>query len=74
MIAGTTYLGSNEKAVRELGFSARSLREGMDQTLEHELRALARLIQADHANLALHHALRVRMSAIIRVASSLLRP
>ena len=43
VIAGTTYLGSNEKAVRELGFSARSLREGMDQTLEHELRALARL-------------------------------
>jgi nucleoside-diphosphate-sugar epimerase len=43
VVAGTTYLGSNEKAVRELGFSARSLREGMDQTLEHELRALARL-------------------------------
>jgi hypothetical protein len=43
VIAGTTYLGSNEKAVRALGFSARSLREGMDQTLEHELRALARL-------------------------------
>jgi hypothetical protein len=29
--------------VRELGFTARPLREGMDQTLEHELRALARL-------------------------------
>jgi nucleoside-diphosphate-sugar epimerase len=43
VVAGTTYLGSNEKAVRELGFSARPLREGMDQTLEHELRALARL-------------------------------
>ena len=41
-IAGTTYLGSNEKAVRELGFSARSLREGMEQTLEYELRELAR--------------------------------
>lgn len=43
VIAGTTYLGSNEKAVRELGFTARPLREGMDQTLEHELRVLARL-------------------------------
>jgi nucleoside-diphosphate-sugar epimerase len=41
-IAGTTYLGSNEKAVRELGFSARSLREGMEQTLEYELRELGR--------------------------------
>ena len=42
VIAGTTYLGSNEKAMRELGFTARSLAEGMDQTLEHELRALQR--------------------------------
>ena len=43
VIAGTSYLGSNEKARRELGFTARSLAEGMDQTLEHELRALQRL-------------------------------
>ena len=43
VIAGTTYLGSNEKAVRDLGFVARPLREGMDQTLEHELRVLAKL-------------------------------
>jgi hypothetical protein len=43
VMAGTTYLGSNEKAVRELGFTARPLAEGMDQTLEHELRALQRL-------------------------------
>jgi nucleoside-diphosphate-sugar epimerase len=43
VIAGTSYLGSNEKAMRELGFTARSLAEGMDQTLEHELRALQRL-------------------------------
>jgi nucleoside-diphosphate-sugar epimerase len=42
VIAGTTYLGSNEKAVRELGFAARSLREGIEQTLEYELRELAR--------------------------------
>ena len=42
VLAGTTYFGSNEKAVRELGFSARPLEEGMAQTLEHELRALGR--------------------------------
>jgi nucleoside-diphosphate-sugar epimerase len=42
VIAGTTYLGSNAKAVRELGFTVRSLAEGMDQTLEHELRTLQR--------------------------------
>jgi hypothetical protein len=42
VIAGTTYLGSNEKAVRELDFAARPLREGMEQTLEYELRELAR--------------------------------
>jgi nucleoside-diphosphate-sugar epimerase len=42
VLAGTTYLGSNEKAVRELGFDARPLEEGMAQTLEHELRLLGR--------------------------------
>jgi nucleoside-diphosphate-sugar epimerase len=42
VLAGTTYLGSNEKAVRELGFSARPIEEGMAQTLEHELRLLGR--------------------------------
>ena len=42
VLAGTTYFGSNEKAVRQLGFSARPLAEGMAQTLEHELRALGR--------------------------------
>jgi nucleoside-diphosphate-sugar epimerase len=42
VLAGTTYLGSNEKAVRELGFHARPLEEGMAQTLEHELRVLGR--------------------------------
>ncbi len=43
VLAGTTYLGASDKAVRELGFKARPLAEGMDQTLEHELRALQRL-------------------------------
>ena len=42
VLAGTTYLGSNAKAVRELGFEARPLEEGMAQTLEHELRQLGR--------------------------------
>jgi nucleoside-diphosphate-sugar epimerase len=42
VVAGTTYFGSNEKAIRELGFSPRPLEEGMAQTLEHELRLLGR--------------------------------
>ena len=42
VLAGTTYLGSNDKAVRELGFVARPLVEGMTQTIEHELRMLSR--------------------------------
>ena len=42
VLAGTTYFGSNEKAVREIGFTARPLEEGMAQTIEHELRALGR--------------------------------
>jgi nucleoside-diphosphate-sugar epimerase len=42
VLAGTTYFGSNEKAVRELGFTARPLDEGLAQTLEHELRLLGR--------------------------------
>src|SRR6187431_3509563 len=42
VVAGTTYFGSNEKAVRELGFTARSLEEGMGQALEYELRLLGR--------------------------------
>jgi nucleoside-diphosphate-sugar epimerase len=42
VLAGTSYLGSSEKATRELGFTARPLEEGLAQTLEHELRALGR--------------------------------
>jgi len=42
VIAGTTYFGSNEKAVRDIGFRARPIEEGMAQTIEHELRALGR--------------------------------
>jgi nucleoside-diphosphate-sugar epimerase len=42
VLAGTTYFGSSEKATKELGFSPRSLAEGLAQTLEHELRTLGR--------------------------------
>jgi nucleoside-diphosphate-sugar epimerase len=36
--AGTTYLGENSKARRELGYAPRSLEEGMRQTIEEYLR------------------------------------
>ena len=39
-LAGTTYLGSNAKAKRELGFTARPLEEGLRETLFHEMRLL----------------------------------
>ncbi len=42
VLAGTTYFGSSDKAVRELGFAARPLETGLAQTIEHELRALGR--------------------------------
>ncbi|HEX8857576.1 MAG TPA: NAD-dependent epimerase/dehydratase family protein [Actinomycetes bacterium] len=38
--AGVTYLGSNAKARRELGYDPRSLRLGLAETLAHELRLL----------------------------------
>jgi hypothetical protein len=40
--AGVTYLGSSAKAVRDLGFTTRPLQDGMEQTIEYELRELAR--------------------------------
>jgi len=39
-IAGVTYLGSSEKAKRELGFAARPLEEGLRETLLHEMALL----------------------------------
>ncbi len=42
VLAGTTYFGSPDKAVRDLGFAARPIEEGLAQTLEHELRAVGR--------------------------------
>jgi len=38
--AGSTYLGDNSKARRELGFQARPLEEGLRQTLLHEMALL----------------------------------
>lgn len=40
IIAGTTYLGDNSKARRELGYNPRPLREGWKETLEHEMKNL----------------------------------
>jgi len=38
--AGVTYIGSNAKAKRELGYSPRPLEEGLTTTLQHEMRLL----------------------------------
>ena len=43
VLAGTTYFGANEKAIRELGFTVRPVEEGLAHTLEHELRVLGRV-------------------------------
>jgi nucleoside-diphosphate-sugar epimerase len=40
VIAGVTYLGSNEKAQRELGFTPRPLEQGLRETLLHEMALL----------------------------------
>src|SRR5207245_2970579 len=39
-LAGVTYLGSNAKARRELGFDPRPLEVGLRETLQHEMRLL----------------------------------
>ena len=41
VIGGGTYLGSNEKARRELGYRPRPLEEGLRDTLLHEMRLLS---------------------------------
>jgi nucleoside-diphosphate-sugar epimerase len=40
VVAGVTYLGSNAKAKRELGFNPRPLEEGLRETLEYEMKQL----------------------------------
>lgn len=39
-IAGVTYLGDNSKARRELDYNPRPLREGLRETIEHEMQLL----------------------------------
>jgi nucleoside-diphosphate-sugar epimerase len=40
VVAGVTYIGSNAKARRELSYDPRPLREGLEQTLRHEMKLL----------------------------------
>ena len=40
IMAGTTYIGDNRKARRELGFTPRSLAEGLRETLHYEMERL----------------------------------
>jgi dihydroflavonol-4-reductase len=44
--AGITYLGDNAKARRELGYTPRPLKEGLAETLYHEMRLLGMPIPA----------------------------
>jgi nucleoside-diphosphate-sugar epimerase len=40
IVAGVTYIGNNAKAKRELGYAPRALRDGLKETLEHEMKLL----------------------------------
>ncbi len=40
VVAGVTYLGNNSKAKRELGYNPRPLKEGLTETLKHEMKLL----------------------------------
>jgi nucleoside-diphosphate-sugar epimerase len=40
VLAGVTYMGSNAKARRELGYAPRPLKDGLRETLPHEMRLL----------------------------------
>ncbi len=44
VIAGVTYLGSGARAKEELGWTVRPLREGLTETLAHEMRLLGKTI------------------------------
>lgn len=43
--AGVSYLGSNEKARRELGYTSRTLEQGLPETLEYEMQQLGMRFQ-----------------------------
>lgn len=49
VMAGATYLGSSAKAQRELGFSTRTLEEGLRETLSFEMDLLRRQDPRSHA-------------------------
>ena len=38
--AGVTYIGSNAKAKRDLGYQPRALEDGLTETLQHEMHLL----------------------------------
>ena len=40
VVAGVTYIGDNSRAKQELGWSVRPLREGLTETLRHEMQLL----------------------------------
>jgi nucleoside-diphosphate-sugar epimerase len=40
VIAGVTYIATNSKAKRELGYNPRPLKEGLTETLHHEMKLL----------------------------------
>jgi nucleoside-diphosphate-sugar epimerase len=40
VIAGVTYLGNNSKAKRKLGYNPRPLRDGLTETVKHEMKLL----------------------------------
>jgi len=40
VIAGVSYIGSNAKAKRFLGYNPRPLAEGLESTLRHEMSLL----------------------------------
>ena len=40
IISGVTYIGSNAKAKRELGYNPRPLKDGLTETLKHEMKLL----------------------------------
>ncbi len=42
IVAGTTYVGDNAKAKRELGFDPRPLREGLAEALRWEMAQLGK--------------------------------
>jgi nucleoside-diphosphate-sugar epimerase len=40
VIAGVTYIGTNSKAKRELGYNPRPFKEGLSETLKYEMKLL----------------------------------